>query len=695
MAASKQSDSAVIAPALSEENVEAVAALAYIAEVFDADPEAAFAKTLGDWSRWLSDEGYIPASVEEVIRQVVATELDAADQLSLLNSLSAGMTIREAVNQINGQAPGLISALLRHVDHGADLHAAVLGVSGGTGRKESIGSQGAKLSSQSRLSRVQAHLKGELVAFVEMDNTLYKKDQRDRPSLEGPGLGLETRRALVLNELGSLPADDKRAATEPILRKEGFQNTTIVTSQTGLRGGTEKSGGQSDAQAEFENLTPGLDGGTKQRGGGEPNRQGVEPIREQIADRSDDPYNAYGLPAAQTRKAELENRLTRDDIGGNGGTEKSGGQRDARAEQRDLAKAGNQPGSQGSANPDEPIYEKLKNIREDIAEIREAVEKEQVLTAEGLMIKSDILAIGGVVDALVEERILRDETIRDIKKALREDPEAVARQIISHRDEIPFDIEEFKRGVIKRQERKQNFRDDAQDARYAYISDEPIVRGKIEDERVREQRRQEFEAEKHALGEAIATHPQEAAKALLEIRQDIRQSSRLMDWLASRELNPNENTAREQIIAKMVSLIEDQKSKFGEDLESVVKSDPKGVAELIAKDLKRIPFQMDKQLGGIFIKKVQDPEQVFENWHSKYIGRRDKKTPFRENAVQELKEAIVNHRVEAEQALTSDIGDEILGKAENPIVDAAVDRLLKDLIEHHREEHLDYSRSPG
>jgi len=119
---------------LHEGNVEAVAALAYLAEAFEANPTAAFAKTAADWRQWLVDEGYTPDSVVEVIRQVLASELDAAQQEALFNNVAAGLTLGEVAKRIHAQSPTLVNTLLRHVDHGAALQAAVLGVSGGSGK---------------------------------------------------------------------------------------------------------------------------------------------------------------------------------------------------------------------------------------------------------------------------------------------------------------------------------------------------------------------------------------------------------------------------------------------------------------------------------------------------------------------------------------------------------------------------------
>jgi len=116
---------------LHEGNGEAVATLAFLAEALEADPQAAFAKTVADWRQWLVDEGYMPESVVPVIAQVLASELDAAEQQALLNNAAAGLTLAELAKGIHAQSPTLLDALLRHVDHGAALQAAVLGAAGG------------------------------------------------------------------------------------------------------------------------------------------------------------------------------------------------------------------------------------------------------------------------------------------------------------------------------------------------------------------------------------------------------------------------------------------------------------------------------------------------------------------------------------------------------------------------------------
>lgn len=157
--ASSQGES--IVAELHEGNVEAVAALAYLAEAFEANPKAAFAKTAADWRQWLVDEGYTPDSVVEVIRQVLASELDAAQQEVLFNNVAAGLTLGEVAKRIHAQSPALLNALLRHVDHGAALQASLLGVSGGSGK---LLNAGQPTGSRTGLSPVAEHLRKEIYA---------------------------------------------------------------------------------------------------------------------------------------------------------------------------------------------------------------------------------------------------------------------------------------------------------------------------------------------------------------------------------------------------------------------------------------------------------------------------------------------------------------------------------------------------
>ena len=248
MAISNQGDGTEIVAALNEENVEAAAALAYIAEVFESDPEAALAKTLGHWSQWLGDEGYTADSVEQVIRQVVAAELDAINQSALLDVMSADITVREAVNCINGQAPSLIAALLRHVDHGAALHAAVLGISGGTGRRAPLtGLGGNNKPGESRLEKVQTHLRKELGAVLET-KSVVSRDQSRTDGLQAPEKALR-------KELGNVRGQDNVATSKGVQTlRQVFDNAAVGTFRNARK---EQPDGQSDAKAEFKETQAG------------------------------------------------------------------------------------------------------------------------------------------------------------------------------------------------------------------------------------------------------------------------------------------------------------------------------------------------------------------------------------------------------------------------------------------------------
>ena len=220
-----------IASDLNEGNVEAVAALAYIAEVFEADPETAFAKTLAEWSEWLGDEGYTPASVEKVIRQVVATELDAPHQSTLLVSLSEDMSVLEAVQKINAQAPRLIGALLRHVEHGADLHAALLGVSGGTGRREAF--EVGKSLSNPLMRKVQEHLNRELAL-----NEPEKNDNDVVSSL------LQYDERTLRSDRAEFTRESRKSNSGSKILEEEFGKATLEffsdNNETGRNGGVEQ-----------------------------------------------------------------------------------------------------------------------------------------------------------------------------------------------------------------------------------------------------------------------------------------------------------------------------------------------------------------------------------------------------------------------------------------------------------------------
>ena len=169
MANINQGNSTETFSALDEENVEAASALAYIADVFESDPDGAFAKTLGHWRQWLGDEGYIADSVEQVIRKVVAEQLDSTNQLLLLEKMIPDISVNEAVSRINSHAPGLVDALLGHVTHGANLHAALLGVSGGKGKNN------LNASNPPSLDKVAKHLKNELAYQGEIESITEAK----------------------------------------------------------------------------------------------------------------------------------------------------------------------------------------------------------------------------------------------------------------------------------------------------------------------------------------------------------------------------------------------------------------------------------------------------------------------------------------------------------------------------------------
>ena len=234
---------------LNETNVEAVAALAYIAEVVEGNPEAAFTKTLGEWRQWLDDEGYTASSVEGVINSVLAAELDAAQRDALTRNLTPGTPLQETVQAIHRLKAGLVETFLAHVDHGAMLHAAVLGVSGGTARRpDNTIASGAG----TRLNKVQHHLSKELGAVAQSIN-----EREERP----PTLIAETTapREGVREAIADAPRGDseRRDARANEFSAE-FGNVEI---QQGVPSATE--GGNRDARAEFRETNPGELGATE------------------------------------------------------------------------------------------------------------------------------------------------------------------------------------------------------------------------------------------------------------------------------------------------------------------------------------------------------------------------------------------------------------------------------------------------
>jgi len=78
--------------------------------------------------------------------------------------VAAGLTLGEVAKRIHAQSPTLLNALLRHVDYGAALQAAVLGISGGSGKLvNALQTTG----SRSGLSTVARHLQNEIYASAE------------------------------------------------------------------------------------------------------------------------------------------------------------------------------------------------------------------------------------------------------------------------------------------------------------------------------------------------------------------------------------------------------------------------------------------------------------------------------------------------------------------------------------------------
>lgn len=119
--------------------------------------------------------------LEQVIRKVVAEHLDSTNQLLLLEKMIPDISVNEAVSRINSHAPGLVDALLGHVTHGANLHAALLRVSGGKGKNNF------SVLKATTLSKVAEHLNKELsIEYSTID--VQEKTISERISDRGSAL---------------------------------------------------------------------------------------------------------------------------------------------------------------------------------------------------------------------------------------------------------------------------------------------------------------------------------------------------------------------------------------------------------------------------------------------------------------------------------------------------------------------------
>ena len=141
---------------------------------------------------------------------MLEAELDGAQRSALLAGVSASMTVREAVNHLHPQAPGLIEAMMRHVDHGAGLHAALLGVSGGTGRRSADFSNSGSRTSLGRLSKTANLIKREIGDLGFKESFRVDSDVADFAVRTGNEYGLADRFA-VLGDVDKI--EDRRFAS--------------------------------------------------------------------------------------------------------------------------------------------------------------------------------------------------------------------------------------------------------------------------------------------------------------------------------------------------------------------------------------------------------------------------------------------------------------------------------------------------
>ena len=118
-----------------DQNHEAQAAFAFIAETIEQDSQGSLAKSFLQWKQLLNVQGYEPEVVENVMNTVIKSNLNDAQRSQLFGELSERSTIREALLVANKITPLLTQDLLSHINHGAEAYQLVLATAGGAGQR--------------------------------------------------------------------------------------------------------------------------------------------------------------------------------------------------------------------------------------------------------------------------------------------------------------------------------------------------------------------------------------------------------------------------------------------------------------------------------------------------------------------------------------------------------------------------------
>ena len=100
-----------------DQNHEAQAAFAFIAETIEQDSQGSLAKSFLQWKQLLNVQGYEPEVVENVMNTVIKSNLNDAQRSQLFGELSERSTIREALLVANKITPLLTQDLLSHINH--------------------------------------------------------------------------------------------------------------------------------------------------------------------------------------------------------------------------------------------------------------------------------------------------------------------------------------------------------------------------------------------------------------------------------------------------------------------------------------------------------------------------------------------------------------------------------------------------
>ena len=157
--------------ALAEENAEAITALAAINEIYNQETSACLVRTLGEWKKWLTDEGYTQDWVlplcQEIFRLQSVGDSTASD---LFTSLSDERRLNDVIAQLHKQSPQALNAMFNQLDYASELQDDLMNSSGGVGagRAASYSNKPKSQSlSMSPKSQEQIEIDEMYVAFYE------------------------------------------------------------------------------------------------------------------------------------------------------------------------------------------------------------------------------------------------------------------------------------------------------------------------------------------------------------------------------------------------------------------------------------------------------------------------------------------------------------------------------------------------